>query len=53
MKLLPLTFARSRDAAALGRDIPVVANGRALTQMDDEGFVRIVARVSDHLVLGA
>src|ERR1043166_1511700 len=42
-------LARSGVAAALGRDIPVVANGRALTQMDDEGFVRIVPRASDHL----
>ena len=32
---------------------PFAANGRALTQMDEEGFVRIVARASDHLVLGA
>jgi dihydrolipoamide dehydrogenase len=32
---------------------PFAANGRALTQMDDAGFVRIVARASDHLVLGA
>jgi dihydrolipoamide dehydrogenase len=34
-------------------DISLAANGRTLTQMDDEGFVRIVARVSDHRVLGA
>lgn len=32
---------------------PFAANGRALTQTDDAGFVRIVARTSDHLVLGA
>ncbi|WP_262047158.1 dihydrolipoyl dehydrogenase [Bradyrhizobium sp. Bra78] len=32
---------------------PFAANGRALTQVDEEGFVRIVARASDHLVLGA
>jgi dihydrolipoamide dehydrogenase len=29
------------------------ANGRALTQLDDSGFVRIVARSENHLVLGA
>ena len=46
------------DGKADGYDIkvatfPFAANGRALTQMDDEGFVRIVARADDHLVLGA
>ena len=34
-------------------DISLAANGRTLTQMDDEGFVRIVARASDYRVLGA
>jgi len=46
------------QAKADGHDIkvatfPFAANGRALTQMDDAGFVRIVARAGDHLVLGA
>jgi dihydrolipoamide dehydrogenase len=46
------------DGKTNGYDIkiatfPFAANGRALTQMDDEGFVRIVARATDHLVLGA
>ncbi|MDN4999865.1 dihydrolipoyl dehydrogenase [Bradyrhizobium sp. GCM10027634] len=45
------------QAKAEGLDIkvatfPFAANGRALTQMDDEGFVRIVARSDDHLVIG-
>ena len=31
---------------------PFAANGRALTQMNEDGFVRIVARADDHLVLG-
>jgi len=45
------------QAKAEGLDItvttfPFAANGRALTQMNEEGFVRIVARADDHLVLG-
>jgi len=45
------------QAKADGHDIkvatfPFAANGRALTQMDDAGFVRIVARADNHLVLG-
>ena len=31
---------------------PFQANGRAMTLARDDGFVRIVARASDHLVLG-
>ncbi len=31
---------------------PFRANGRALTQQSEEGFVRVVARVDNHVVLG-
>jgi len=31
---------------------PFFANGRAMTLQDDEGFVRIVARADNHVVLG-
>ena len=31
---------------------PFRANGRAMTKQDDEGFVRIVARKDNHVVLG-
>ncbi|MBV9286911.1 MAG: dihydrolipoyl dehydrogenase [Hyphomicrobiales bacterium] len=31
---------------------PFRANGRAMTLMDDEGFVRITARADNHVVLG-
>ena len=31
---------------------PFRANGRAMTLQDDEGFVRIVARADNHVVLG-
>jgi dihydrolipoyl dehydrogenase len=45
------------EAVAMGHEIkvdqfPFVANGRALTTERDEGFVRIVARESDNVVLG-
>jgi dihydrolipoamide dehydrogenase len=53
----PMLAHRAMQAKAEGLDIkvatfPFAANGRALTQMNDEGFVRIIARVDDHLVLG-
>jgi dihydrolipoamide dehydrogenase len=32
--------------------VPFSANGRALTEGDEEGFVRVVARADNHLVLG-
>ena len=32
---------------------PFRANGRAMTLQDDEGFVRIIARADNHVVLGA
>jgi len=31
---------------------PLVANGRAMTLQSEEGFVRVVARADNHLVLG-
>ena len=45
------------EAKATGADIvtgvcPFAANGRALTMADSAGFVRIVARRADHVVLG-
>lgn len=45
------------EAAAAGIEamhaqFPLVANGRALSLEAPEGFVRVVARKSDHLVLG-
>ena len=44
------------EASAADREIvvgsfPFVANGRAMTQDDDAGFVRVVARADDHVVL--
>ncbi len=45
------------DAAAKGEDVvtamfPFSANGRALSTDGGEGFVRIIARKSDHRILG-
>jgi len=45
------------EAEAVGHKIvvgtfPFLANGRALSQDDEAGFVRIVARADDHRVLG-
>ena len=45
------------EARALGREIktglfPFQANGRAMTMLGEEGFVRIVARADNHVVLG-
>jgi dihydrolipoamide dehydrogenase len=45
------------QAAAGGREIkvgsfPFRANGRAMTLLGEEGFVRVVARADNHLVLG-
>jgi dihydrolipoamide dehydrogenase len=44
-------------ARATGREIvvglfPFRANGRAMTKQADEGFVRIVARADNHVILG-
>ncbi|ESY62505.1 MULTISPECIES: dihydrolipoyl dehydrogenase [Mesorhizobium] len=45
------------EAKALGGEIkiglfPFAANGRAMTKMGEDGFVRVVARADNHLVLG-
>ncbi len=45
------------EARATGRDIkvsqfPFQANGRAMTMEHEDGFVRIVARADNHVVLG-
>lgn len=45
------------EAKALGREIktglfPFTANGRAMTRLGESGFVRVVARADNHLVLG-
>ncbi|MER8633706.1 dihydrolipoyl dehydrogenase [Mesorhizobium opportunistum] len=45
------------EAKALGGEIkiglfPFAANGRAMTKMGEDGFVRVVARAENHLVLG-
>jgi dihydrolipoamide dehydrogenase len=45
------------DAARLGLDVisagfPFAANGRAMTIEGTDGFVRVVARKSDHVVVG-
>ncbi len=37
---------------ALVASFPFAANGRAMTLEGGEGFVRVVARASDHLILG-
>ncbi|UVK42649.1 dihydrolipoyl dehydrogenase [Mesorhizobium sp. AR07] len=45
------------EAKALGGEIkigmfPFAANGRAMTRLGEDGFVRVVARADNHLVLG-
>ena len=45
------------EAARSGREIkvgqfPFQANGRAMTMLAEDGFVRVVARADNHLVLG-
>jgi len=45
------------EARAMGREIkvgqfPFSANGRAMTMEAEDGFVRVVARADNHLVLG-
>ena len=45
------------EAKALGGEIktglfPFTANGRAMTKLGESGFVRVVARADNHLVLG-
>ena len=45
------------EARALGREVktglfPFQANGRAMTMLGEEGFVRVTARADNHVVLG-
>ena len=45
------------EAKALGGEVktglfPFTANGRAMTKLGESGFVRVVARADNHLVLG-
>lgn len=45
------------EAKAAGREVktalfPFAANGRAMTLQAEEGFVRVVARADNHLILG-
>ena len=45
------------EAQGAGREIkiglfPFAANGRAMTMLGEDGFVRVVARADNHLVLG-
>ncbi|RUX22920.1 dihydrolipoyl dehydrogenase [Mesorhizobium sp. M7A.F.Ca.US.011.01.1.1] len=45
------------EAKALGGEVkiglfPFAANGRAMTKLGEDGFVRVVARADNHLVLG-
>ncbi len=44
--------ARAAHGETLVGLFPYRANGRAMTKQDDEGFVRIVARADNHVVLG-
>ena len=48
---------RRRRRRARGREVkigqfPFPANGRAMTMLGEDGFVRVVARADNHLVLG-
>ncbi len=49
--LSPEEAARSGTAIKVGQ-FPFSANGRAMTKLGEEGFVRVVARADNHLVLG-
>jgi dihydrolipoamide dehydrogenase len=47
----------SDEAQKIGSEIrvghfPFSANGRAMTKLGEEGFVRVVARADNHLILG-
>ncbi len=44
--------AKAAGAEIITSVVPFAANGRALTMADSAGFVRIVARAGDHVVLG-
>ncbi|NWG53507.1 MAG: dihydrolipoyl dehydrogenase [Hydrogenophilaceae bacterium] len=44
--------AKAKGEDAIVASFPLAANGRALSMDAGEGFIRIVARKSDHLILG-
>ena len=45
-------MAKAQGHEVVTGQFPFQANGRAMTMEDETGFVRVVARESDHLVLG-
>ncbi|NOG71425.1 dihydrolipoyl dehydrogenase [Roseicella sp. DB1501] len=49
--LAPAEARRAVPEVRIGQ-YPFSANGRALTEAEEEGFVRVVARADSHLVLG-
>jgi dihydrolipoamide dehydrogenase len=49
--LLPDEARKSGGEIRVGL-FPFMANGRAMTRLGEEGFVRVVARADNHLVLG-
>ena len=49
--LSPDEAARAGAAIKVGQ-FPFSANGRAMTRLGEDGFVRVVARADNHLVLG-
>ncbi|MCI5046587.1 MAG: dihydrolipoyl dehydrogenase [Aquisalinus sp.] len=46
------TQAKEQGFEVMKAEFPFMANGRAMTMEDESGFVRIIARKDDHLVLG-
>ena len=49
---LSLDAAKAAHGEIRVGNFPFRANGRAMTLQDDEGFVRVVARADNHVVLG-
>ncbi|HYA73662.1 MAG TPA: dihydrolipoyl dehydrogenase [Roseiarcus sp.] len=49
--LSPQEAAHAGTAIKIGQ-FPFSANGRAMTKLDEEGFVRVIARADNHLVVG-
>jgi dihydrolipoamide dehydrogenase len=49
--LSPAEAARAGLQVKVGQ-FPFSANGRAMTRADEDGFVRVVARADNHLILG-
>ena len=44
--------AKERSIEIVVGQFPFLANGRAMSMDDDSGFVRVIARKDNHLVLG-